>query len=130
MAWHTPVWYWLAHAALGSFVLLAVGGLAVRLCREPARRIRLIELTLLGSLLVPWLSRLPGTPRWSLGWLSEPQTGEVARTPAEDGPGPVGGGNAGATGGSPVAAPRGDSRAGRPYERPVSAERLAKPQAA
>src|SRR4051794_15580115 len=131
MAWHTPVWYWLAHAALGSFVILVFGGLAVRLCREPARRIRLIELTLLGVLLVPWLSGLPGTPRWSLGWLSEPPTEEAARAPVEDGPTPAGGANAVATGEPPVAAPRGDSRADRPYERPASAERPAnaKPQA-
>src|SRR4051794_37157684 len=115
MAWHTPLWYWLTHAALGSLVLLALGGLAVRLCREPARRIRLIELTLLGVLLVPWLSGLPGTPRWSLGWLSEPHGEKAARAPVEDGPDPV----AVATGGAPVAAPQGDSRAGRPYERTV-----------
>ncbi|HKB40224.1 MAG TPA: M56 family metallopeptidase [Gemmataceae bacterium] len=90
MAWHTPVWYWLAHAALGSFVVLALGALAVRLCREPARRIRLIELTLLGCLLVPWLSRLPGTARWSLGWLGAPPTEDVE--PAALDAGPVGGG--------------------------------------
>src|SRR3989440_12279745 len=113
MTWHTPVWNWLAHAALGGFVILVLGGLAVRLCREPARRIRLIELTLLGVLLVPWLSRLPGTPRWSLGWLSESPTEEAVQAPADDSPGPAGGGNAVATSGSPVAAPRGDSRAGR-----------------
>src|SRR5438876_12097610 len=104
MAWHTPVWYWLAHAALGSFLILVLGSLAVRLCREPARRIRLIELTLLGALLVPWLSLLPGMPRWSLGWLSEPRTEEVAQVLVEDRPDSV----AVASGGSPVAAPRGD----------------------
>src|SRR5262252_6505715 len=93
MAWHTPVWYWLAHAALGSLVILALGGLAVRLCREPARRIRLIELTLLGCVLVPWLSRLPGTPRWSLGWLDGPPAEEAAAAPAADGPATMGGGS-------------------------------------
>src|SRR5262249_3462050 len=30
----------------------------------------LIELTLAGALLVPWLGLLPGIPRWSTGWLT------------------------------------------------------------
>src|SRR6266540_2151904 len=127
MAWHTPLWYWLAHAALGSFVILILGGLAVRLCREPARRIRLIELTLLGSLLVPWLSRLPGTPRWSLRWLGEPPTEDVE--PAAGDAGPVGGGGAGEVRAA-VLEPD-VPRLGEPAERPASAERSAnaKPQA-
>ena len=61
---------WLTHAALGSFVILAAGCLAVRLCRQPVRRLRLIELTLLGALLVPCLSRLEWLPHWSAAWLA------------------------------------------------------------
>jgi beta-lactamase regulating signal transducer with metallopeptidase domain/protocatechuate 3,4-dioxygenase beta subunit len=66
--------YWLAHAALSAFLLLAAGCLAVRLCRQPVRRLRWAELTLLGCLLAPWLSLVPGLPRYDLGWL------ETART--------------------------------------------------
>src|SRR5262245_6534827 len=81
MTWHTPVWHWLTHAALGSLILLAVGGLAVRLCREPARKIRLIELTLLGCLLSPWVGGLALLPQWRLGWLDTPAP-EPAPPPA------------------------------------------------
>jgi beta-lactamase regulating signal transducer with metallopeptidase domain len=69
MAWQTGFLDWLAHAALGSFLLLAVGCLAVRLCRQPVRRLRLAELTLLGCLLAPWLNLVPGLPHYALGWL-------------------------------------------------------------
>src|SRR5437660_729294 len=41
MAWHVTLWHWLAHAALGSFLVLAVGCLAVRPVRQPVRRLRL-----------------------------------------------------------------------------------------
>ena len=52
MAWHVPFWNWLAHAAVGALVVLAAGCLAAACCRQPVRRLRLIELTLLGCLLV------------------------------------------------------------------------------
>ncbi len=32
---------WLANAAAGGLIVLAQGGLAVRLCRQPVRRARL-----------------------------------------------------------------------------------------
>src|SRR5437588_854633 len=64
MTWHTPVWHWLAHAAVAALVILSAGGLAVRLCREPARKALLIELTLLGCLLAPWAGLLL---RWRAG---------------------------------------------------------------
>jgi protocatechuate 3,4-dioxygenase beta subunit len=70
MTWHLPLLAWLAHAALGGLLVLAAGCLAVRCCRQPAVRLRLIELTLLGCLLAPWLYLLPGVPRWSAGWLA------------------------------------------------------------
>jgi beta-lactamase regulating signal transducer with metallopeptidase domain len=72
MTWHLWVCSWLAHAALGSLLLLTAGCLAVSLCRQPVRRLRLIELTLFGCLLVPWLSQAPGLPHWSFGWLTLP----------------------------------------------------------
>ncbi len=85
MSWHVALWYWLAHAALGGSVVLAVGALALRLSRQPVRRVRIIELTLLACLVVPWLSRVPGLPHWSAGLLGEPvpvKTAEPDETPA------------------------------------------------
>jgi beta-lactamase regulating signal transducer with metallopeptidase domain len=70
MAWHVSVLQWLVHAAVGGCLFLGVGCLAVHFCRQPVRRLRLIEFTLVGSLLVPWLSQLPALPHWSLGWLN------------------------------------------------------------
>jgi beta-lactamase regulating signal transducer with metallopeptidase domain/protocatechuate 3,4-dioxygenase beta subunit len=81
MAWHVPFWNWLAHAAAGALVVLAVGCLAAILCRQPVRRLRLIELTLLGCLLTPWLSLLSGLPQWSLGVLSGPEPPAVTAAP-------------------------------------------------
>ncbi len=74
MAWHVTLWHWLAHAAVAGSLVLAVGCLAVRRVRQPVRRLRLAELTLLGCLLAPWLSLLPGLPRFSLGWLEAPRS--------------------------------------------------------
>jgi beta-lactamase regulating signal transducer with metallopeptidase domain/uncharacterized GH25 family protein len=70
MAWHLTALNGLVHAALGGAVCLLIGGLAVCCCRQPARRIRLIELTLLGALLVPLVQLLPGLPHWRAGWLA------------------------------------------------------------
>src|SRR5262245_1793849 len=68
MAWHLTVWNGLAQAALSSFLVLGLGCLAAGLCRQPVRRLRVVELTLVGCLLVPILGRLPGWPRWPVGW--------------------------------------------------------------
>ena len=56
MVWHILAWRWLANAAVGGLIVLALGGLAVRLCRQPVRRARLVVLTILGALVVPWIS--------------------------------------------------------------------------
>jgi beta-lactamase regulating signal transducer with metallopeptidase domain/protocatechuate 3,4-dioxygenase beta subunit len=77
MAWHLGALTWLAHAAVGGSLFLAAGCLAVALCRQPVRRILLIELALAGALLVPWAAALPGLPHWSVGWL------ELAGPPAD-----------------------------------------------
>ncbi len=50
--------WWLAGAAAGGLVVLATGSLAVRLCRQPARRARLVVLTVAGALAVPWFGSL------------------------------------------------------------------------
>jgi beta-lactamase regulating signal transducer with metallopeptidase domain/protocatechuate 3,4-dioxygenase beta subunit len=83
MAWHIPFWHWLVHAALGGLLVLGAGCLAAALCRQPVRRLRLIELTLCGCLLTPWLSLLSGLPQWSLGWLGPSEKPAVARLPDE-----------------------------------------------
>jgi beta-lactamase regulating signal transducer with metallopeptidase domain/protocatechuate 3,4-dioxygenase beta subunit len=67
MSWHLVVCTWLAHAALGGSAVLLAGCLALRACKQPARRLRLIELTLLGCLVVPWAARLSFLPHWSAG---------------------------------------------------------------
>src|SRR5688572_12722002 len=78
---------WLARAAVGGFVFLAVGALAVRLCRQPADRVRVAGLALLGAVLVPWVALLPGLPRWSVGVLPAEPVAAVA--PVAAAPEPV-----------------------------------------
>jgi beta-lactamase regulating signal transducer with metallopeptidase domain len=84
MAWHIPIWNWLIHAALGGLFLLAGGCLAARLCRQPVRRLRVIELTLLACLVVPWLHLVPGLPQWSLGWVASAQSTTRQSAPASE----------------------------------------------
>jgi beta-lactamase regulating signal transducer with metallopeptidase domain len=60
---------WLARSAASGFVILAAASAAVRLCREPADRVRIAVLGLLGAVLVPCLTLVPGMPSWSLGVL-------------------------------------------------------------
>jgi beta-lactamase regulating signal transducer with metallopeptidase domain/protocatechuate 3,4-dioxygenase beta subunit len=69
---------WLAHVALGGSCFLAMGSIAVCCCRQPIRKIRLMEWTLLGALFVPGLAALSVMPRWHFGWLSsEPARSEI-----------------------------------------------------
>ena len=67
MAWTTLVWRWWVEAALGGLVVLALGSLAARACRQPVQRARILVLTVLGCLLAPALGALPFAPRWSAG---------------------------------------------------------------
>jgi beta-lactamase regulating signal transducer with metallopeptidase domain len=83
MTWIDLAWPWLERAAVGALIVLTLGSLATALCRQPVRRARLVELTLLGSLLVPWLGMLPAMPRWSLGLLpTRVPTGPASRKAA------------------------------------------------
>jgi beta-lactamase regulating signal transducer with metallopeptidase domain/5-hydroxyisourate hydrolase-like protein (transthyretin family) len=84
MTWQIDFFSWLVHAALSAFLLLAAGCLAVRLCRQPVRRLRLAELTLLGCLLVPWLNLVPGLPHYGLDWLAASQPEPVLSVPQDD----------------------------------------------
>jgi hypothetical protein len=71
MSWLVSDWDSLVRAAAGGLVVLAAGSAAARLCRQPVRRARLVVLTMLGALVVPWLALLPlpGALRWPAGLL-------------------------------------------------------------
>ena len=85
-------WRWLAHAAVGGLIVLCLGSLAARLCRQPVRRARVVVLTLLGGFAVPWLGFLPIAPKWSAGFVlaipraSAPSSGEIRAVPAPAAP--------------------------------------------
>jgi beta-lactamase regulating signal transducer with metallopeptidase domain len=59
---------WLVDSALAGLAVLAFGTGAVLLCRQPARRLRIIELSLAGCLIAPWLGMIPGYPQLAIGW--------------------------------------------------------------
>jgi hypothetical protein len=81
MSWYLPVFEHVAVSAARSLAILVVGTLAVLACRQPARRIRVIELTLLGCLIVPLAQRVLGAPRWSLpDWATRPMPSVAARS--------------------------------------------------
>ena len=46
MAWSTLIWRWWVEAALCGTVVLALGSLAARACRQPVHRARIVILTL------------------------------------------------------------------------------------
>ena len=70
MTWQIQAARWLAQAAIGGTIVLALGSLAARLCRQPVRRARLAALTLACAAVVPWLGAVPIAPRWSAPWIS------------------------------------------------------------
>ena len=72
MNWQMLAWARLADAAAGSLIVMAVGSLAARLCRQPVCRARIVVLTLLGGIAVPCLNALPAAPHWSAGLLPAP----------------------------------------------------------
>ena len=80
MTWHILNWHWLVNTACSGFVILGIAVVSVHFCRQPVRKLRLIQLTLIGCLLVPWLNRLPGMPQLSIGLLDVPQS-EMDPTP-------------------------------------------------
>ena len=70
MAWHLTLLSWLIHTALGGSLILLAGTLVVYCCRQPVRRVYVIELALIGALLIPWVGLVPELPRLSVGWLN------------------------------------------------------------
>src|SRR5947208_2578029 len=86
MGWELLALDWLARAAIGGLVFLVLGAAAVRLCRQPADRVRVTVLALVGAVLVPWAALLPGVPRWSVAVLPAApaaDAGPAAATPPE-----------------------------------------------
>src|SRR5436190_19238032 len=81
-------WRWLAQAAAGGLIVLALGSLAARICRQPVRRARVVVLTLLVGFAVPWLGLLPVAPSWSPG-LALPTPDVVSPSPGEVPAGPA-----------------------------------------
>ena len=75
----SPEWRWWIEAAAGGAIVLALGSLAARLAREPAHRARIVVLTVLGCLVVPWLGALPIAPRWKP--VSLPMAAAAGSTP-------------------------------------------------
>lgn len=73
---------WLFDSALASTLVLLVGAAAMAWVRQPARRQRLGEWTLLGCLLIAGISALPGLPRLSLGLIDPPALRPIAAGPA------------------------------------------------
>ncbi|HEV3137316.1 MAG TPA: M56 family metallopeptidase, partial [Pirellulales bacterium] len=66
MAWYMTFYQGLVQLATTSLLLLIVASAAILAIRQPARRIRVIEWTLAGLLLLPGLALVPAYPRWSI----------------------------------------------------------------
>lgn len=68
----TTALVWLMRTTLVGSVWLGIGGLALALTREPARRTLLCSLTLAGSLLIPVVCLLVGEGTWGVGVVWNP----------------------------------------------------------
>jgi beta-lactamase regulating signal transducer with metallopeptidase domain len=66
MSWDSFSLALLTRAAAGGFVILTVAAAAVRICHQPADRVRIASIGLLGAILVPWVALIPGFPRLSI----------------------------------------------------------------
>ncbi len=66
----------LLHIALAGGLLLGLGALAARRCQEPVDRIRVIEWTFCGCLLLPVLQFCQWLPTVKLGWIPAPVSQE------------------------------------------------------
>ena len=73
MSWFVPAFDLWLHVTIAGLALTAAAALAVLVLREPARKIRVIQLTFVGLLALPALALLPGYPRVS--WW--PAAGEI-----------------------------------------------------
>ncbi|WP_337174937.1 M56 family metallopeptidase [Paludisphaera sp.] len=66
MGWSAFTWDRPADVAVGGLIVLTLGAVAVRLSRQPVRRIRLVLWSLVGAAALPILAASPITPRWSI----------------------------------------------------------------
>ncbi len=63
MSWYVPAFELWLHVTIAGLALTAAASLTVLVIRQPARKIRVIQLTLIGLLALPALALLPGYPR-------------------------------------------------------------------
>ena len=68
MPWSESLYWWLVYSALLSLVVLTFGSSAMLLCRQPTRRLRIIELSLAACLVAPLLGMIPGYPQLAIVW--------------------------------------------------------------
>ena len=66
MSWYVACYGMLVQSAVAGLLLLSAAWAGVLLLREPARRIRLIELTLAALVALPFVALIPGYPRFSI----------------------------------------------------------------
>lgn len=87
------IFYWLFDTAVAQALLLALAALYICIDPQPARRVRVTVVTLLGSLLIAILTASPVLPRWSvhainvkaperLPWLQQSPLETTAAAPA------------------------------------------------
>jgi beta-lactamase regulating signal transducer with metallopeptidase domain len=76
------VYGWLIHSALASLAILLFGSLGVLIWRQPARRARIIELTLGGCLIAPVLGMIPGYPKLAISSLAARSNDRQGESPA------------------------------------------------
>jgi beta-lactamase regulating signal transducer with metallopeptidase domain len=81
MNWQIPIENFVARALLSGLAISMVGVLVALAFRQPARKLRVLELTILGCLLAPLIPFFPGLPRWSI--LPETALRPIANLPAE-----------------------------------------------
>ena len=77
MSWFVPAFEVLLQVTVAGFALTAVASLTVLLLREPARKIRVIQLALLGLLVLPALALLPGYPRVTWWTVVDETVGDI-----------------------------------------------------
>ena len=82
MFWLDQFGTWLLHSAVFGSLILAAGGCAVCLCREPLYRTRIIHWTFVACLLVPLLQQVEIIPGYSLNVWQEPAAEPLAGTAA------------------------------------------------
>ncbi len=86
MSWTEILFSWLMRSAVVGFAILLLGSGAVLACRQPVRRLRIIELALAGCLLATFLGMVPGYPQLALvAWRSAAETPQNTSLPPATG---------------------------------------------